>query len=652
MGKMIFEPLEIGSMKLKNRIGLAPLLNMPDVRETFSITDRTIRWFEERARGGAGLIMTGAIMLEIINRPEVKEQLTRLADAVHAHGAKLGVQFGGGGPLGGRGPSPLPYPDERHPKQSMFQYMTGQLSFLPGIESVTEITKKEMEEVKEAIAMAAKNLKDSGVDCVLLHCAHGGATLFCSFISPFYNRREDEYGGTWENRLRFPTETIKKIRETVGPDYPVLARIDGDELLGERGITVEDTVNFTVPAMEEAGLSCFDVSQGSILHAPEGITIPLYYQRGCFIHHAEAVKKASKLPVIGVGRIVDLDMAEKFLQEGKADIIYMGRQLTSDPETPNKYAEGRTDEIRKCVGCLEGCGTPCPINYDISPDAIPLTPAEKKKKVLIIGGGVAGMEAARVCSLRGHEVVLMEKATELGGTVAALAKDPLTAEFQNIVDYLGVQMRKRDIDVRVCKVADAAEIEEISPDAVIVATGASLRMPEMALDRPGVMDHVQALRNQVAIGQKVVIWGLMYGAEFAISLAEGGKDVTLIGEAGEDALASHASMYRRWWIVRKLVDINVVRARPEAQKVSNPKVLFNIKVEDITPDGIAIIDKQGKKDVLPFDTLVISRGREKNDALYNEIQGQAPEIHKIGDCDTAGNILKAIWSANEIARKI
>ncbi|MCJ7833252.1 MAG: NADH:flavin oxidoreductase, partial [Deltaproteobacteria bacterium] len=375
MGKMIFEPLEIGSMKLKNRIGLAPLLNMPGVYTTFMITDATIKWFEERAKGGAGLIMTGNFILEMINLPGAK-QFTKLAEVVHAYGAKLGVQIGAGGPLTGVGPSTMPYPDKRHPKQSIFEYMTGQLSFVPGIETITEITKEEIGRLKGAFPAAIKTLKEAGVDCVELHCAHGGAILFCSFISPFYNRREDEYGGSWENRLRFPVETIKNMRAAVGPDYPILARIDADELLGEEGITVEDTVKFTVPAFEKAGVSCFDVTQGSIMHSPEGINIPLYYKRGCYIHHAEAVKKATTLPVIGVGRIVDLDMAEKFLQEGKADIIHLGRQLTSDPETPNKYAQGRADEIRKCIGCLEGCGTPCPINYDISPEAIPLTPAK------------------------------------------------------------------------------------------------------------------------------------------------------------------------------------------------------------------------------------------------------------------------------------
>jgi len=654
---MIFEPLEIGSMKLKNRIGFAPLLNMPDIWTTFSITDDTIKWFEERAKGGTGLIMTGTFGIELINVPGTLEQFTKMADAVHKYGAKLGVQIGAGGSLGGTGPSPMPYPDERHPKKSIFEYVTGGVPVAPGIvmshiEAVTEITHEQMMTLKEGLAAAAKSLKDAGVDCVELHCAHGGATLYCSFISPFYNRREDEYGGNWENRLRFPTETLKKMREAVGPDFPILARIDADELLGEKGITVYDSVNFTVPALEDAGVSCIDVSQGSITHSPEGITIPMYYPRGCFIHNSEAIKKASKLPVIGVGRIVDLDMGEKFLQEGKADIIYMGRQLTSDPETPNKYAEGRSDEIRKCIACLEGCGTPCAINYDMAPDAIPLTPADESRKVLVIGGGVAGMEAARVCALRGHEVTLVEKGIELGGTVAALALDPLAAEFRNFVDYLGVQMGKLNIDVRVCKEADPALIEELNPDMVIVATGASMRMPEIAKDRPGVMDHVQALKRRSEIGKRVVIWGLMYGAEFAISLAEEGKEVVLIGEGGEDALATHASHFRRWWIIRKLVDTNFVRVSPVAERLSNPKILYNIKVEEIGHEGLALRDRQGRKGVLPFDTLIISRGRVKNDALFEEIKGKAPEVHKIGDCAAAAHIQQAVQSANEVARKI
>ncbi|HHE74298.1 MAG TPA: NADH:flavin oxidoreductase, partial [Desulfobacteraceae bacterium] len=419
MGKMISEPIKIKNMELKNRIGFAPMLNMPDVLTTFTITDNTVKWFEARAKGGAGLIMTGTLAPMLLNLPGALDRVAQIAEMVHSYGAKLGIQTGGGGPMLGVGPSGMPYPDRLYPKQSIYEIMTGKLSPFPGIETVTELTVDDIKKNINEFGEIAGKLKDAGVDCVELHCAHGGATLYCSFISPFYNRRKDDYGGNWENRLRFPVETIKAMRKTVGPDFPLLVRISADELLGPMGITLEASTKVIVPTLEAAGVDCFDVSQGSILHSPQGIQIPLYYPRGCFIHHAEAVKKVTNLPVIGVGRIVDLDMAEKFLREGKADIIYLGRQLTADPETPKKYFEGRTDDIRKCIGCVEGCGTPCPVNYDIEPGSIPLEPAEKTKKILVIGGGVAGMESARVCALRGHKVTLIEKRAELGGIVAA-----------------------------------------------------------------------------------------------------------------------------------------------------------------------------------------------------------------------------------------
>jgi 2,4-dienoyl-CoA reductase-like NADH-dependent reductase (Old Yellow Enzyme family) len=409
MGMKLFEPFEINGMSLKNRIGFAPMLNMPGIWTTFAVQDETIEWFEARARGGAGFIMTGTFGPFLLDLPGALEPFARMADAVHAHGAKLGVQIGDGGPMMGQGPSPPPYPDDLDPKESQFEIMLGQISPFPGIESIQEFTVEQIEQHCDKFAGYAAALKDAGVDCVELHCAHGGATLFCSFISPYYNRRQDDYGGSWENRLRFPTNTLKRMREAVGPNYPLLVRISADELVGDKGITLEDTTEEIVPALEAAGVDCIDVSQGSILHAPEGITIPLYYPRGCYIHNAEAVKKVTRLPVIGVGRIVDQDMAEAFLQEDKADLIYLGRQLTSDPETPNKWLEGREAEVRKCIACLEGCGTPCPINYDIAPDTLPLKPAETAKSILVIGGGVAGMEAARVSALRGHRVTLMEK---------------------------------------------------------------------------------------------------------------------------------------------------------------------------------------------------------------------------------------------------
>ncbi len=652
MAKKLFEPITINGMELKNRIGFAPMLNMPGIWTTFMIQEETIQWFEARARGGAGFILTGSFAPLLLDIPGALEPFATLAERIHALDTKIGVQLSDGGPLGGQGPSPLPYPDENDPKDSFWEITQGVLSPFPGIETVNKFTIEQIEQHADKFAGYAVAMKNAGIDCVELHCAHGGATLFCSFISPFYNRRRDEYGGSWENRLRFPTNVLKKMREAVGPDYPIFVRISADELLGDNGITLEDTLNHIVPAMEDAGVDCFDVSQGSILHSPEGIQIPLYYSRGCFIHNSEAVKKATKLPVIGVGRIVDMDMAEQFLQEEKADLIYLGRQLTSDPETPNKWLEGRESEVRKCIACLEGCGTPCPINYDIAPETPPLEPAETPKKVLVVGGGVAGMEAARVCALRGHHVTLIEKDSKLGGAVGALALDPLTSEFVNFVDYLRIQMEILNIDVKLNTVADASVIDDMKSDAIIMATGATLIIPDKVQGQTGVFNHIEALNRRQEIGRQVVIWGLMYGAELALSLAEEGKEVVLLGESGENTINAHASDIRKYWALRKLADINVVRENPAAARVSNPKVLFNTKVKEITAAEIEIEDKQGQKSRLPFDTLIISRGRQKNDALYEQVKGKAFEVYKIGDCNAAGNIQKAVWSANEVARQI
>ena len=545
----------------------------------------------------------------------------------------------------GTAPSLPPYPDERHATDELFYVILGVR--VP----VRELSIEELEQIADDIAAAAGRAKAAGADCVELHCGHTGATLHGSFISPYYNRRTDKYGGSYEGRLRLPVETIQKIRKVVGKDYPILVRISGDEFLGEWGNSLEDTVNHTVPALEKAGVDCFDVSQGDMIRTNQGIQIPMYYPRGCFVHIPAAVKQVTKLPVIGVGRVVDIDMAEKFLLEGKADIIYMGRQLTADPDTVQKYLDGRPEDIRKCIGCLVGCGNPCAVNYDIQEEPVPFTPAEKAKKVLVIGGGVGGMEAARIATMRGHKVTLMEKDVELGGMVAALALTPLTAEFGNIIDYLSTQMRKLDVDVRLCKEVTAADVEELKPDVIIVAAGSSMLIPEVAQGKPGVMDHIEAVKNWRAIGQKVVIWGLV-AAELAISLAEEGKDVVMIGRGGEETLARDYPMTRRFYVLRKLTDVNLPRETPESKRVYNPEVLYYIDVEDITSEGIKTVNKDGRRRTLPYDTLIISREREPNDSLFNELQGKAPEVYKIGDCSEVGDIKTAIFSANEIARKI
>ena len=663
----LLEPIEIKGMRVKNRIGLAPLLNMPAGENGF-INDQTIRWFESRAAGETGFIMMGAVGSSAPIAPVQQGGLlgfrgiglyddkfipgfTKLADAIHKHGSVLGVQMGIiGGPMGGRGPSPPPYPDEAHATHDLFYVAAGRT--IPH----TEVTIENIEQSQNDTAAAAARAKAAGLDCVLLHCSHGGATGGCSFISPFYNHRNDKYGGSWENRLRHPVETIQKMRKAVGDDYPIFVRICADQLLGKKGITLEDTTQIIVPALEAVGVDGFDVSQGDMIRAGEGITIPMYYPWGLFIHLAAAVKQVTKLPVIGVGNIFDMDMAERFLQEGKADIIYMGRQLCADPETPKKYFEGRPEDIRKCIGDVGGCGNPCTVNYDIQEEPVPLTTVEKPKKVLVIGGGVAGMEAARIATLRGHKVTLIEKEPQLGGMVATLALNPLTADFGNIVEYLTNQMRKLGVEVRVCREATASGVAEIGPDVVILAAGSSPTMPEVAEGKFGVITHAQASRNRKAVGQRVVVWGL-FGVELAISLAQEGKDVVLVGRGSESSLGSDLSMARRWWLFRKLTDVNLPRETPEAARIYNPEVLFETEVEDIASREVTVKvgGNEDRRRVIPCDTVILSRRfgeRKSNDSLFTELEGKVPEVYKIGDCSQVRGIKEAIFSANEVVRKM
>jgi len=660
MTKKIFEPFEINGMVLKNRLGFPPLLNMPSNNDC-TINDQTIRWFEDRAKGGAGLVMTGAVvagpepdfaMLEMLGMTRVGlyddkfiDGFSRIADAVHVYGAKFGVQLEAvGGVMSGRGPSVSPYPDAEDATDDYFKII---YSFdVP----VTEITIEEIEEAKQYFVAAAIRAKKAGADCVELHCAHGGATLNCSFISPYYNKRTDQYGGSWENRLRLSTEIIQEMRRAVGDNYPILVRISSDQLVGEKGITLQDTLKYVVPAMERAGVDCIDVTQGDMIRSTQGILIPMYYPWVGFMDMTAAVKKATRLPVIGVGRIIEIDMANRFLEEGKADLIYMGRQLTSDPDTPKKYLEGRADEIRHCIGCNVACG-PCPINYEIHQAHIPLTRAETVKRVLVIGGGVGGMEAARIASLRGHQVALMEKAPALGGMVAALAKTPMTSEFGNIVEYLSIQMEKQNVDVRMNTEATLDEVEKLNPDAVILAAGSTMLIPEEARGKPGVMDHIDALGRMDEIGQKVVIWGLV-AADFAISLAREGKDVVMIGRGGVETLAKWYSDSRKLYILKQLTDVRLPRVTPEGERLSNPEILYHITVKDISNNEVRTVNHEGVGRVLPYDTLIISRERKGSDELYESLQRKVSEVYKVGDCAQIAQIQEAIFSANEIARKI
>ena len=661
MSGKLWEPIKIKSMELKNRLGFAPFLNMP-AGENGTVNDLTVKWFEQRAAGGAGLVMTGAVMAQA---PDAQLMATtgrtwidmsddkfiagikRVADAVHAHGAAFGMQMlAGGGVMSGRPPSPPPFPDE---EESTFDFFKAFMNFdMP----MQPWTAEELEQIPGLVAAAARRAKEAGVDIVELHCAHGGATINNSFISPYYNKRTDDYGGSWEKRLKLPIDTVKAMREMVGEDYPLMVRLSSDQMVGNKGVRLKDTCETIVPAFEAAGVDMFDITQGDMIRSGEGILIPLYYPYGCYMDMTAEVKKATSKPIIGVGRIIDLEMANQYIEEGKADIIYMGRQLTADPDTPKKYLAGKLDEIRNCIACSGACG-PCDINYDIHRDAIPLRKADTVKKVLVIGGGVGGMEAAVVARKRGHEVILMEKEGELGGMVNALSKNTMKTDFHNIIDFHEKEMKRLGVSIQMNKECTLADVDELKPDAVLLAAGSVIMYPEETKGQPGVMDHITALNSFDQLGQRVVVWGLA-AADYAMFLAQKGKDVVLFGRGGMETLAKDYPLTRRWYVFRQLTDLPLPRAeyKPETQRVPNPEVLYNITVEEIANNEIHTVNKDGEKRSLPYDTFVISRERIKQDTMLDDLKAKVPEVHLIGDCADAQEIKEAILTANEICRKL
>ncbi len=661
MGKRILEPIRIRSMEIKNRIGFPPFLGNPNGPKC-EVTDDTIEWFVLRAMGGAGFALSGAVnplpdvFEEMIVSPPPMFPLPltfhddsyipgykKLTEAVHEHGMKIGAQIGAGGATKGVSPSPFA-------RLNFFEAILG--ADLPA----EAYTLEELEEIKQHCVKTAVRCKTAGFDFVELHTAHGYVSLWGGFMSPFTNTRTDKYGGSWENRLRFPAETIQSMRQALGEDYPIFIRVSADELFGPEGVTLEDTIRYTVPIIEEAGVDCFDVTMGAQLHNPNNIP-SLYVPRGHYMYLPAAIKKAAKVPVIGVGRILEMEMAEKYLEAGYADLIFIGRQLVADPETPKKYFEGRSGDIRKCIGDLPlfgNCDRGCTVNPTppVMGNTDDVVAAETLKKVLVVGGGVAGMEAARIAALRGHSVTLMEKEARLGGTVDLLSRNPLNSEFGNLVEYLTGQMARLKIDVRVCRRATMEDAKEMKPDAVIIAAGATMSVPEEAKGKFNVITHTEALAQPDKVGRRVVIQGLGYGCELAIALAEAGKDVTLFGKGTE--IAPNVAILRRFFILKRLTDLNVCRGDGDIpmSDPANPKVLTGRKLKEITASDVVVEDEAGAAECLPYDSFIVSMGRRSNDDLSEGLKEIVQEVHVIGDAGKIGEILDAMVAANEVSRKI
>ena len=633
----VFSPLAVKSLTLKNRLVMPPMYTAFGT-ERGVLTERLLDHYVTRAKGGVGLIIQEATAV----RPEGQGMprwlgiwddsyvpgWKELVGAVHAGGAKMAIQLHHAGRqttaelIGQQPVAPSAFTCSMYPNP-------------PRVLSVPEIV-----ELEDAFAAAAARAIRAGYDAIELHGAHG--YLIEQFMSPLSNLRQDEYGGDMDGRLRFVRNVLAKVRRVVGPDFPLCVRISADEYM-PGGLTLADSQSI-VPQLIAAGADMIHVS-AAIRAAGPITSAPMATPRGHLLHLAAGVKQVSTAPVIAVGRIVDVEMAEDVLRSGKADLVAMGRALLADPELPNKAMQGRLEDIRHCLGCHQGCRVwpiSCLVNAEVGREReLRLTPAATVKKVVVVGGGPGGLEAARVAALRGHQVTLFEQESALGGRLRAGMVAPGKQDLGRLVDYLEGQVRKLGVELRLGQTATAAAVGGLGADAVIVATGGLPIVPERpGMDRPHVVIAEDVLLRDAPVGQTVVVMGAgMTGCEVAEYLAAKGRRVTIVTRVARvDEIATDVPSGPRSLLMARLRELGV-------------EILTGTALEEVGQREV-LVSRGEERAWLPADSVVLAQGYRPNQELAGQLGGTGVALHMIGDAAACRTAMEAVREGSEIGRQI
>jgi 2,4-dienoyl-CoA reductase-like NADH-dependent reductase (Old Yellow Enzyme family)/thioredoxin reductase len=638
-------------MELKNRI-IMPPMTTNFASENGAVTERLVDYYVERAKGKVGLIIVEATCVEsllgrlIANQLRIDSDkylpgLAGLVEAVHLEGGKIALQIHHAGrettleATEGRTPvssSNVPYIDTYGSPGSV-------------IVRPRPLRIKEISDLVEKFGEGARRAKATGFDAVEVHGAHG--YLVAQFLSPYANKRVDKYGRSFDGRMQFALEIIERVREKVGADYPIIFRISADEFI-KGGITLELAKKIAVK-LEEAGINAIHVS-GSLSETEHMCEAPMAIERGYMVHLAEGIKNVVKIPVITVGRINDPEFAERILEDGRADLVAMGRALIADPMLPFKTMQNRIDEVRKCIACDTGCisrlfaglRVTCNINPEVGKEKeYRITRAEKPKNVLVAGGGLAGMEAARVAVLRGHHVNLCEKTDELGGQFMLAMKPPHKEELRNIVDYLRGQMDKLKVMIELKKEVTSELVDERKPDAVIVATGAVPIVPSISgIESENVATAWDVLAEKFEVRNHAVVIGAgEIGCETAEYLFELGKDVALVTRRLHfEDLASEMETFNRYLLLKRLREKKI-------------PVYLHTNLEKVMNGGIVVSDDHGKH-TFEAGNVILAYGSQSNDELVKTLKGKAEKVFVVGDSVNPRRSLEAIHEGSWAARQI
>lgn len=658
----LFSPIKIGSITIKNRFAMAPMgpLGLADANGGWN--QRGIDYYVERAKGGTGLIITGVTFFDqvvekqdpsTVPNPLYKpvnfvKTSREMTERIHAYGSKIFLQLSGGfgrvtiptnvGDIPPIAPSAIPH-----------RWLD---------KTCRAITVDEIHAIVKQFGEAAFHAKRAGFDGVQIHAVHEGY-LIDQFAISMFNQRTDEYGGSLENRLRFAKEIVEEIKKTCGDDFPVTLRFSVKSMIKdwrvgalpgedfeEKGRDTEEGLK-AAKLLESYGYDALDTDVGTY-DAWWWNHPPMYQKKGLYREYCKMVKEVVDIPVFCAGRMDNPNMALEAIENGECDVIDLGRPLLADPDYCNKLRCGKITQIRPCISCHEGCmgrvASYSLLNCAVNPQAArervnAYKPILKKKKVLIVGGGVAGCEAARVLAIRGHQPVVYEKGSRLGGNLIPGGAPDFKEDDIALADWYTNELNRLGVHVHLNTELNEEEIKAMDYDTVILATGSKPKVFSLG-DDSHTYTAEQVLLKQKDAGKKtVVVGGGLVGCETALWLAQNGIHVTIVEALNKVMAVNGPLCAANKEMLEALLPFNGV------------EIITGAKVTEFANGEVKVDTKEGSKTIMS-DSVILSVGYKEENTLYNNLQFDIPDLYLLGDAKKVSNIMYAIWDAFEVANHI